>query len=123
MSARPIRSFTEMLGLLSKGRFSERLDEELAEAITSLENLPNEKGSATITMTLKLSFQSGRLDIKPEVKAKLPEVKAKLPEEKSFADTPFWTLDGALSVQHPSQIDMFAGPRDAGERVRDRDFA
>lgn len=116
MSARPIRSFTEMLGLLSKGRFSERLDEELAEAITSLENLPNEKGSATITMTLKLSFQSGRLDIKPEVKAKLPE-------EKSFADTPFWTLDGALSVQHPSQIDMFAGPRDAGERVRDRDFA
>ena len=34
MTARPIRSFTEMLGLLSKGRFSERLDEELSEAIT-----------------------------------------------------------------------------------------
>lgn len=111
MTARPIRSFTEMIGLLSKGRFSERLDEELAASISTLENLPSEKGSATITVTLALTYQSGRLDIKPTVKAKLPE-------EKSFSDTPFWTLDGALSVQHPSQIDMFAGPRDAGERQR-----
>lgn len=112
MSARPIRSFTEILGLLSRGRFSERLDEELAEAISTLENLPNEKGTATIAVTLTLSFQSGRLDIKPAVKAKLPE-------EKSFSDTPFWTIDGALSVQHPSQIDMFSGPRDADERRRE----
>lgn len=109
MTARPIRKFTEMLGLLSKGKFSDRLDEELSEAISTLENLPNEKGSATITVTMTLTYQSGRLDIKPTVKAKLPE-------EKSFSDTPFWTLDGALSVQHPSQIDMFGGPSVAGER-------
>lgn len=106
MSARPIRSVTEILGLLSRGRFSERLDEELEKCITALENLPEEKGSASIEITLQLNFQSGRLDIRPKVNGKLPK-------EKAFSDTPFWTLDGALSVQHPSQIDMFAGPRDA----------
>ena len=116
MSARPIRSMTEIIGLLSRGRFSERLDEELEKCISALENLPEEKGSAEIAITLKLNFQSGRLDIRPDVKGKLPK-------EKAFSDTPFWTLDGALSVQHPSQIDMFAGPRDANERTRERDIA
>ena len=109
MSARPIRSVTEILGLLSRGRFAERLDEELEKCISALENLPEEKGSASIDITLTLNFQSGRLDIRPKVNGKLPK-------EKAFSDTPFWTLDGALSVQHPSQIDMFAGPRDATER-------
>jgi hypothetical protein len=113
MSARTIRSFVEMLGLLSRGRFAERLDEELTEAIQHLEALPEEKGSATITVEVTLNFQSGRLDIRPKVKAKLPEAKA-------FTDTPFWTHEGGLSVQHPNQIDMFGGPRDAADRERGR---
>lgn len=103
--ARTIRSFSEMLGLLSRGRFAERLDAELSEAIDSLENLPNEKGTAKITVEISLNYQSGRLDIRPSVKAKLPEAQA-------FSDTPFWTHEGGLSVQHPSQSDMF-GPREA----------
>lgn len=114
--SRTIRSFVEMLGLLSRGRFCERLDEELTEAIAALEALPNEKGSATISVDISLHFQNGRLDIKPKVKAKLPEAAA-------FTDTPFWTFEGGLSVQHPSQIDMFGGPRDAGERLRERESA
>lgn len=109
MSARPIRSVTETLGMINRGRFAERLDEELGKCISALENLPEEKGSAEITIILKLNYQSGRLDIRPDVKGRLPK-------EKAFSDTPFWIVDGALSVQHPSQIDMFAGPRDAAER-------
>ena len=50
-------------------------------------------------------------------------VKSKLPEDKAFSETPFWTLDGGLSVQHPSQTDMFAGPRDAAERPRNQETA
>lgn len=115
MSARPIRSVTEILGILSRGRFAERLDEELEKCIAALENLPEEKGTASIEITLALNYQNGRLDIRPKVNGKPPK-------EKAFSDTPFWTLDGALSVQHPSQIDMFAGPREAGER-RDRETA
>ncbi|VTZ24052.1 hypothetical protein MPC1_16100002 [Methylocella tundrae] len=59
----------------------------------------------------QVHYDSGRLEIKPSIKSKLPE-------EKAFSGTPFWTHEGALSVQHPSQIDMFAGPR-VTERDRD----
>ncbi len=111
MSPRPIRRFSEMLGLLSRGRFEEKCDEHLTHAIETLEALPGEKGAATLTVTITLNFESGRLDVKPAVKSKLPE-------DKGFSGTPFWTYEGGLSVQHPSQIDMF-GPRAAEPRDRD----
>lgn len=113
MSNRPIRRFVDMLGLLSRGRFVEKCDEHLANALQTLETLPGEKGSATITMQITVNFESGRLDIKPTIKSKLPE-------EKGFNGTPFWAVDGALSVQHPSQTDMFL--RDTSDQ-RERDFA
>lgn len=109
--SRIIRSFADTLGLLNRGRFVEKCDEHLAEALQTLEALPGEKGTATITVALTINYESGRLDIKPAIKSKLPE-------EKAFAGTPFWSHEGGLSVQHPSQIDMF-GPRAAEERLRD----
>lgn len=112
MSNRPIRRFVDMLGLLNRGRFVEKCDEHFAKAMAELEALPNEKGSATITVTIAVNYENGRLDIKPAVKSKLPE-------EKGFNGTPFWAVDGALSVQHPSQTDMFV--RDTAE-TRERDF-
>jgi len=112
MSSPVIRRFVGMLELLNRGRFIEKCDEHLQEAIRALDALPNEKGSVTMTVGITLTYESGRLEIKPSIKSKLPE-------EKAFSGTPFWTHDGALSVQHPSQIDMFAGPRDARDRDRD----
>lgn len=112
MSVRAIRRFVDMLGLLNRGRFVEKLDEHLNSALETLEALPGEKGKATITCVIDINFESGRLDIRPSVKSKLPE-------EKAFSETPFWAFEGGLSVQHPSQMDMF-GPRDADERQRDR---
>lgn len=114
MSPRPIRRFSEMLELLSRGKFTEKCDEHLNKAIETLEAMPDQKGVATLTLTITLNYQEGRLDAKPAVKSKLPD-------EKGFGGTPFWTVDGALSVQHPSQFDMFRGPQDADERRRDRD--
>jgi hypothetical protein len=110
MSNRPIRRFADMLGLLNRGKFVEKCDEHLAEALTTLEALPGEKGTATLDVKITITFESGRLDIKPSVKSKLPE-------EKAFSGTPFWAVDGALSVQHPSQTDMFI--RDTDQRERD----
>jgi hypothetical protein len=101
---RPIRSFTDLLPLLSRGRFVERLDEHLGHALATLEALPTESGRATLTVTLTIAYEAGRLDITPSVKSKLPE-------DKGFSGTPFWALEGALSIQHPSQIDMFSGPK------------
>lgn len=113
MNIKPIRRFTEMLGILSRGRFEERLDDHLTAAITALEELPDGRGKATITISLTIAIQEGRLDV-------IPAVKSKLPEDKGFSPTPFWAFDGALSVQHPSQTDMFSGPRDADDRRRDQ---
>ena len=103
MTARPIRRFTEMLGLLDRGEFEAKCDEHLAHALQTLEALPKGSGKAAITVTINVAYDSGRLDIHPVIKSKLPE-------EEGFGRTPFWSHDGALSTQHPSQIDLFATP-------------
>lgn len=105
MASRPIRKVTDVIGMLAKGKFAECIDGHLEEALRTLGDLPAEKGRATITITLDLAYEGGRLDVKPSVKSKLPE--------EGFRSTPFWaTGDNHLSVEHPNQADMFAGPRD-----------
>lgn len=114
MSSKPIRNFSEMVNILNRGRFTEKLDEHLTKACETLEALPGESGKATLTVAITLVYESGRYEIRPSVKTKLPE-------EKAFAGTTFFALEGGLSLQHPSQSDMFAGPRDVSDRLRDRD--
>ncbi len=105
MSQRAIHKLDQLIGLLSRGRFAERCDEHLADALAALTELPSEKGKAEINIKITISYDSGRIDITPVVKSKLPEGKA-------FSATPFWEFENGLSVQHPNQHDMF-GPRDA----------
>jgi len=103
-----LRSFRAMLGLLSRGDFSRHLDEKLNEAIAALDACPADKCKAEITVKITLDYELGRIDVKAEVKSKLPDT-------VKFMKTPFWTIDGELSVEHPNQIDMFS-PRAAGGR-------
>lgn len=100
MTARPIRRVTELLGLLDRGNFERACDEALNDALASLEALPKQQGAASMTIELKIAYDSGRVDIQPVLKSKLPEGQA-------FGRTPMWVADGALSTQHPSQTDMF----------------
>lgn len=109
-----VRRYADVLELANRGRFAEKCDEHLQNAISALEALPSEKGSATITVEMKINYDSGRVDI-------VPSVKSRLPEGKAFAATAMWTHDGALSLQHPSQTDMFAGPEEAEARQRRRE--
>ncbi|MHB2265014.1 hypothetical protein [Aliihoeflea sp. PC F10.4] len=99
--SRMLRTFREMIGLVSRGDFSRHLDEKMEEALVALESCPADKCKAEITVKVVLEYELGRIDIKPEVKTKLPET-------AKFMKTPFWVIDGQLSVQHPNQIDMFA---------------
>lgn len=105
--SRVLRSFREMLGLLSRGEFSRHLDEKLSDALAALEDSPADKCRAEVTVKIVFDYELGRIDIKPECKVKLPDT-------ARFMKTPFWTIDGALSVEHPNQIDMF--PRTAASR-------
>lgn len=106
MTARPIRRVTELLGLLDRGNFERACDAALSDALQHLESLPKEQGTATLTIELKIAFDSGRVDVQPVLKSKLPEGQA-------FGRTPLWVSGGSLSTQHPNQTDMFV--RDATE--------
>ncbi len=110
-----VRRFSAMLDMLCRGRFVEKCDEHLEDALRALEAQPEGKGIVTLTVTIRIAADSGRVEITPAIKSKLPE-------EKSFAGTPFWTKDGGLSVQHPSQFDMFSGPQRADNGI-DKDAA
>ena len=107
---RPMRRLTDVLPLLSRGRFVEKCDEHMAHALETLAALPEGKGVAQITITLSIAYDTERVEIKPTVKSKLPE-------EKGFSGTPFWTVDNGISTQHPSQFDL-PGLREVPERTR-----
>jgi hypothetical protein len=95
-----LRSFRQMIGLLSRGDFSRHCDKLLTEAIEALEASPADKCKAEITVKVTFEYELGRIDVKAEAKSKLPDT-------VKFMKTPFWSIDGALSVEHPNQIDMF----------------
>lgn len=107
------RSFCTMLGLVSHGDLAKALDEGMEQVITTLEGMPDGIGKAKITVEIEFIAELGRMDIK----AAPPKIK--LPETKRFMKTPFWSIEGALSTQHPRQIDIFDGPRSV--RSRDTD--
>lgn len=101
-----LRSFCTMLGLLSRGELAKKLDEEMKTMLEVLDAMPNATGKGKITVEIEFIAELGRIDLKANFKTKLPET-------NRFQKTPFWMIEGALSSQHPNQIDMFAGPRPA----------
>lgn len=102
--SRVIRSYTETVGLLSRGDFARRLDEEMQKLLDAFETMTAESGKGTVDVKLEFKYELGRIDVAASFKTRLPET-------DRFMKTPFWIVEGALSVEHPSQADMFAGPR------------
>jgi len=108
--SRVLRTFREMIGLLSRGDFSQHLDRQMTEAVDALEACPADKCKAEITVKITLEYELGRIDVKADAKSKLPDI-------VKFMKTPFWAIDGQLSVEHPNQIDMFPARNTAPEPV------
>lgn len=113
-----LRSFRQMIGLLSRGDFSRHCDKLLGEAIEALEACPADKCKAEITVKITFDYELGRIDVKAEAKSKLPDT-------VKFMKTPFWSIDGQLSVEHPNQIDMFPARKvhDAAGEDEERETA
>ncbi|HEV2502357.1 MAG TPA: hypothetical protein VGV39_04745 [Mesorhizobium sp.] len=103
-----------MIGLLSRGDFDRHCNTLLTEAIHAVENCPADKCKAEITVKITLDYELGRIDIKADAKSKLPDT-------TKFMKTPFWAVDGQLSVEHPSQIDMFPARSRSREADGDED--
>lgn len=98
-----MRTFRQMIGTLSRGEFDRKLNEQLEEIVSCLENQPADKCKAELNLKIVFNYELGRVDI--DCSSKL-----KLPDDAKYQKTPFWIHDGDLSTQHPNQIDMFVRP-------------
>lgn len=108
-----IRDFLKAVGLMHRGKVKEKLDAELAKVLDAVDQHPEEAASGTVLLSVTVRKMGDRLDL-------LPKIETKLPKDKAFGPAAFWLVDGALSLQHPDQDDMFA-PREV--RPRESDFA
>lgn len=104
--SRIIRDYRTVLELIARGRLIERLDEKTAEVLAALEAEDDDKAKASLQV--KLSFQ--RVGDRTDITA---AVQVTLPPDKPLPTTTLFVVEGGLSLQHPSQMDMFSGPRDA----------
>lgn len=108
-SPRVVRRFSEVLSLIDRGRFEQSLNEAMREAVEAIRAQPGEKGKATITLEIGIAAQGDMMQVSPKLKVKLPE-------GDTFTPLVLWDYEGGFSLQHPSQIDMFA-PRPAREQL------
>lgn len=104
-SPRLVRRFSEVVGLIDRGRFENSLNDALREAVEAIRAQPGEKGKATIDISIEIAAQGEMMQVKPKLKVKLPEGEA-------FSPLVLWDYEGAFSLQHPSQLDIFQ-PREA----------
>lgn len=105
-----LRDATTIIGVLDHGDVAADLGREILETLADLKeqsgDRPKVKVKGEVTLTLKLLVETGTVIIEADIKSKRPR--------KARGTSYFWLMDdGALSTEHPKQVDMFAGPRSA----------
>lgn len=105
-----IRDAQTIIGSLENGELSVELGSAITTALATLKeqcgNRPKAKAKGKIVLTLDIEVEAGTATITGNIDAKVP----KLPRGTSF----FWVLDdGSLTTEHPQQMNMFGGPRNA----------
>src|ERR1700722_401167 len=102
-----IRQCTEIIGVIERGDAAHDLTLEIEKVLKACQDAAGPKTKAKGEVTLKLQFevQDRYVDIKADITSKVPKI-------KRGSSTYFLTVDGELTTQHPSQTDMFDGPRE-----------
>lgn len=103
-----IREADVLVGVLEQGELKADLSAKIAEVLRELYAMSDDAPKATfkgsLTLKLKFSVQNNMVTINNDISTVVP----KRPRRTDV----FWvTEDGALSTEHPSQRDMFGGPR------------
>ncbi|GHE50824.1 hypothetical protein GCM10019059_07400 [Camelimonas fluminis] len=112
-----IRDAQTIIGMLEGGETAAALGEELIATLAALKehagDRPKAKAKGKVTLTLNIEVEGVSATIGAEIASKRP----KPVRGNSF----FFVLqDGSLSDEHPTQGDMFSGPREVS---RDREMA
>lgn len=105
-----IRDAQMILGALEGGEAAAELSREITDTLAALKELtggrPKVKVKGKVTLTLNLEVEGGTATITADITSKRPRPV----RGSSF----YWVLDdGSLSTEHPQQINMFGGPREA----------
>ena len=111
---RLIRDGQTIVGMLEGGAVAAELGKEITDTLAALKEhcggRPKAKAKGVVTLTFQLEVEGSSANITADIAAKRP----KPVRGSSF----YWVMDdGALSTEHPQQIDMgFSGPRVAADR-------
>lgn len=102
-----IRDATQIIGMLERGDVAQALSVEIEKALVALQDAagPKSKAKGSVTLKLNLEVLGQSVEIEADITSKVPKPK----RGRSFY---FVTQDGALSTEHPQQLDML-GPREA----------
>lgn len=106
-AARLIRRFTEIVALVENGELEQGCNEAVTKIFESLEGA-SEGAKASLTLKLDFVLKNGIVEFGSE------EPAVKVPKRK-YRKAIGWIHEGGLSLQHPRQIDLFAGPREVTE--------
>jgi hypothetical protein len=97
-----LKSLPEILGHLERGDFAKDTVTAITDVLTALHELDGGNGS----VTLKLKFKA-----KGAMTSIVTSIDTSIPKRERKTSTAFITASGQLSLQHPDQVDMFAGTR------------
>jgi hypothetical protein len=103
-----IRDAQTIIGMLEGGEVSADLSKEITETLAAMRERAGSKGKVSGSVSLKIKFdmEGNTTSISVDIESKRPKPQ----RGNSF----YWVLDdGSLSTEHPQQMNMFAGPRDA----------
>lgn len=93
-----LKSTDDIMAALERGQLSRDFAEAVGKVCEALEAA--EEGAAGITIKLKFKAKAEVVSIKSSITTSLPEKKRR--------ETMLFLADGALSLQHPDQIDIFS---------------
>jgi hypothetical protein len=102
-----IRQCTEIIGVIERGDAAHDLTLEIEKVVKACQDAAGPKTKAKGQVILKLDFEVEDRFI--EIKA---DISSKVPKLKRGSTAYFLTQDGQITTEHPSQKDMFDGPRD-----------
>lgn len=104
----------QIVGMVDDGDLAAEFSTELRRVIAAVKERAGQKGKAkgTLTMVLTTEQDGGVLLISGDIKVALPK--------KKRGNGMYWAMpDGAISTEHPQQMNMFSGPRDVSAREPD----
>jgi hypothetical protein len=99
-----LKTLDEIIGHMERGDFAKDAAVAFQEVLTAL----HEQDGGSGAVTLKFKFKA-----KGEMTSIVTSIDTTIPKRERKTSTAFITGDGRLSLQHPDQVDMFAGRRDS----------